>query len=215
EYADKDVWALIFQPGFSTNESVSEFSGRGVGMDVVSSNIAQLGGTVLIDSRPGEGTDVTIRIPLTLAIIDGMLIQVGKAVYTIPTVSVQEFFQHDRNKIITDTSGNEMLMIRRKCYPLIRLNRLFGADGGGGERDGIVIMVEDAGKSLCLLADELLGQQQVVIKSLPEYLRKVRGISGCTLLGDGTISLILDIATLNDHDTGGISFERRTGRNTA
>jgi two-component system chemotaxis sensor kinase CheA len=215
EYADKDIWALIFNPGFSTNETASEYSGRGVGMDVVSRNIAQLGGIVTVDSRPGEGTDVTIRIPLTLAIIDGMLIQVGKTIYTIPTVNVQEFFRHDRDKIITDTSGNEMLMIRRKCYPLVRLNRLFGEDDGEAERDGIVIMVEDGEKSLCLLADELLGQQQVVIKSLPEYLRKVRGISGCTLLGDGTISLILDIATLCDHDMGGMSFERRTGRITA
>lgn len=200
DMTDKEIFQLIFLPGFSTKEEITEYSGRGVGMDVVQQNIAEVGGTITVDSRPGEGTVFTIRIPLTLAIIDGMNARVGDAQYTIPTTAIRESFKARTGDIITDPDGNEMILVRGECYPVVRLHKLFRVEGGKRDiRDGVLIMAEQDGRSLCLFVDELLGQQQVVVKSLPAYIRKlnrVRGISGCTLLGDGSISLILDIQGL-------------------
>jgi two-component system chemotaxis sensor kinase CheA len=200
EMSDKEIFNLILLPGFSTKDKVTEFSGRGVGMDVVVKNIDMVGGSVLIDSIQDEGTVITIKIPLTLAIIDGMNIKVGTSYYTIPTVSIKEFFRPKEKDLITDPDGNEMIMVRGQCYKILRLYKFYSIeDAITGFADGIIIMVEQDGKTICVFADELLGQQQVVVKSLPEYIRrtkKIKGLSGCTLLGNGNISLIFDIGGL-------------------
>ena len=200
ELNDRDIAGLILLPGFSTNETVTEFSGRGVGMDVVAKNLEAIGGSLIVESTEGNGTVFTIKIPLTLAIIDGMNIKAGNTYYTIPTISIKEFFRPEEGHIITDTNGNEMILVREKCFRLLRLNELYQVNSHSLEnKNGIIIMVEQAEKSICIMADELLGQQQVVIKALPEYIQKlknIRGIAGCTLLGDGSISLTLDVAEL-------------------
>lgn len=197
ELADKDIYSFIMLPGFSTNDKVTEFSGRGVGMDVVCKNIDKIRGTVSITSIEGKGTTITIKIPLTLAIIDGMLIQVGNTSYTIPTISIRRSFKLKEKDLIVDPDGNRMVMVRGECYPLISLYKVFNEETKiKNALDGIIIMVENGGKSICLLADELIGQQQVVIKALPKYIKKTKGIAGCTLLGNGSISLILDASAL-------------------
>lgn len=197
---DKEVYSFIFVPGFSTNDQVTEFSGRGVGMDVVTKNINSIGGTVIIDSLPGQGTTVALKIPLTLAIIEAMTIRVGKSRYTLPITAIKESFKPQNQDIITDPDGNEMVMVRGQCYPILRLGRLFRvSDAATDFTDGIIIMVENESRIVCLFADELIGEQQVVVKALPSYIqniRRVEGLAGCTLLGDGTISLILDIGGL-------------------
>ena len=200
EMSDKEIYSLIFLPGFSTKEDVSEFSGRGVGMDVVTKNIGTVGGSVSVGSIEGIGTTVTLKIPLTLAIIDGMNIKVGNSCYTIPILSIKESFRPKDNDIITDPDGNEMIMVRGQCYPILRLHEYYAVKTDITEfTKGILIMVEAESKVLCIFADELLGQQQVVVKVLPNYIkntRKISGLSGCTLLGDGSISLILDVGGL-------------------
>ena len=207
DMTDREIFQLIFLPGFSTKEEITEYSGRGVGMDVVQQNIAEVGGTIAVDSQAGEGTVFTIRIPLTLAIIDGMNARVGNALYTIPTTSIRESFKAQAGDIITDPDGNEMIMVRGQCYPVLRIHKLFRVEGGRRNiQDGVLIMAEQDERSLCLFVDELLGQQQVVVKSLPAYIRRlnrVKGVSGCTLLGDGSISLILDIQGLLNINHGG------------
>lgn len=197
DISDREIFSMIFLPGFSTKENVTEFSGRGVGMDVVSNNIEKIGGAVNVDSTVDEGTTMTIRIPLTLAIIDGMNIRVANSTYTIPITSIKESFRIKENELITDPNGNEMIMVRGDCYPVIRIHRLFNInDSITNIHEGITIMVESEMNTICLFADELLGEQQVVVKALPQYIKRVRGIAGCTLLGEGTISLILDIAAI-------------------
>lgn len=197
DMTDKEIYSLIFSPGFSTKEKVTEFSGRGVGMDVVTRNVQTVGGSVSIDSSPGQGTEICIKIPLTLAIMDGMIIKAGEANYTIPTVAIKESFRVKEADIIRDTGNNEMLMVRGKCYPVIRLSRRYGIRTDIVEiEDGIMIMIEDGNKSACLFVDRLLGEQPVVVKALPGYIKKVKGLAGCTLLGDGSISLIVDVAGL-------------------
>lgn len=200
ELTDREVYNLIFLPGFSTNEGVTEFSGRGVGMDVVVKNLESVGGSVSIDSAEGTGTVTTLKIPLTLAIIDGMNIRVGEAKYTLPTTSIQETFQAKERQIIIDPEDNEMIMVRGECYPILRLHRIFEAQTEVEDlTKGIMLMVEQDGRSLCLFADELLGQHQVVVKALPAYIKgtkRVQTLAGCTLLGDGSISLILNIGRL-------------------
>lgn len=197
ELSDRDVFGFILLPGFSTKEEVTEFSGRGVGMDVVVKEIHEIGGTVLIDSTPDVGTVFTLKIPLTLAIIDGITVRGGKAKYSVPTTSIRESFQIKAEDLITDPDGNEMIMIRGQCYPVLRLHQLFNVQTHVTRIDeGVIVMVENNEKGLCLFVDELLGEQQVVVKALPKYIKKVRGIAGCTLLGDGSISLILDVPGL-------------------
>ncbi|AFM39892.1 chemotaxis protein histidine kinase-like protein [Desulfosporosinus acidiphilus SJ4] len=200
ELSDKEIYNLIFLPGFSTNETVTEFSGRGVGMDVVSSNISAVGGTVAVNSIPGEGTAISLKIPLTLAIIDGMNVKVGNARYTIPIISIKESFKPKLSDIIVDPDQREMLMVRGQCYPVLRLHEFYRVKTEVTElTEGMIIIVEQEGKTLCLFADELLGQQQVVVKALPAYIKNLKtipGLAGCTLLGDGSISLILDITGL-------------------
>jgi two-component system chemotaxis sensor kinase CheA len=200
ELTEKEIYNLIFIPGFSTNDNVTEYSGRGVGMDVVTKNIEEVGGAVSVVSAQGAGTITTMKIPLTLAIIDGMNIRVGSSIYTIPTTSIQETFRAKEKDIVTDPEDNEMIMVRGSCYPVLRLHRLYEVEADTNDMTkGIMLMVESDGKSLCLFADELLGQHQVVVKALPAYIklaRKIKGLAGCTLLGDGSISLILSVGEL-------------------
>ncbi|MBL4933470.1 chemotaxis protein CheA [Clostridium paridis] len=202
EMTDKEIYNLIFLPGFSTKEAVTEFSGRGVGMDVVIKSIEKIGGSIQVDSKPGIGTTMVLKIPLTLAIIDGINIRVGKSIYTVPTTSIQESFRPKEDEIFRDTEGNEMIMIRGKCYSILRLHEIYNVKSATKLiHEGILVMIEDEIHPVCLLADELIGEQQVVVKALPSYITKInniKGISGCTLLGDGSISLILDISALID-----------------
>ncbi|ADK15272.1 MULTISPECIES: chemotaxis protein CheA [Clostridium] len=200
EMSDQEIYNLIFIPGFSTNENVTEFSGRGVGMDVVVKNIQNVCGSVSIDSLENSGSTITMKIPRTLAIIDGMNIRVGNSYYTIPITSIKELFSVEKNNVISNMDSGEMIMVRGKCYPLIRIHKLYNIKTDVKNlEDGIIVMVEKDNMGLCIFADELAGQQQVVVKCLPNYIKKVKnidGLSGCTLLGDGSISLILDIGEL-------------------
>ncbi|MCL2821127.1 MAG: chemotaxis protein CheA [Oscillospiraceae bacterium] len=201
EYTDKEAYHMIFAPGFSTNEEVTEFSGRGVGMDVVRRNIDKVGGTISLESTPGEGMTVQIRIPLTLAIIDGMKLRVGNLVFIVPMLSIQESFKPEEGDVFLDPDGSEMIMIRGDCYPVLRLYRIFGiASDYENLDDGILIMITTDTTTFCLFVDELIGEQQAVIKPLPEYIQKhnlgLHGIGGCAVLGDGSISLIIDINSL-------------------
>lgn len=196
EMTDKEIFSLLLLPGFSTNEQVTEYSGRGVGMDVVRQNIEEVGGSISIKSAEGEGSTFTITIPLTLAIADAMEISVGDSIYTIPTVAIKESFRAKDEDIIYDNDGNEMIMIRGNVYPIIRLYDIFHIKTDKTSlQEGILIMIEGGEKSACLFVDKLLGEQQVVVKPLPKYLVhyavKNSGIEGCTILGDGSISLIL------------------------
>lgn len=205
EYTDKEIFGLIMLPGFSTNKQVTEYSGRGVGMDVVRKNVENVGGTISIDSKAGEGTVFTIKIPLTLAIVDGMEIAMGGSIYTLPITSIKQSFKVTQDQVIYDTDGTEMIMLRGECFPLIRLHRLFNAHTDVTNlEDGIVIQIESGDNVACIFADELLGQQQVVVKPFPNFIGKYElkklGLSGCTILGDGSISLILDAnSMLNIH----------------
>jgi two-component system chemotaxis sensor kinase CheA len=194
---EREIFNLIFLPGFSTKEQVTEFSGRGVGMDVVANNIEAVGGSIQVESIEGNSTTIMIKIPLTLAIIDGMNIKVGASMYTLPTTSIKESFRPKENDVFKDPDGNEMIMIRGNCYPILRLHQYYNVPTNVQEfQEGILVMVENENKTICLFVDELLGKQQVVVKALPDYIKrikKVHGLAGCTLLGDGSISLILDV----------------------
>ncbi|MDR0903374.1 MAG: chemotaxis protein CheA, partial [Ruminococcus sp.] len=201
EYTDKEIYHLIMLPGFSTNEVVTEFSGRGVGMDVVRQNIEKIGGSVSVDSKFGYGSVFTIKIPLSLSIVDGMEISVGESIFTIPINSIKESFKVRPNQLVKDTSGREMIMIRGEVHPLIRLYDLYGLNPKYTDlNDGIVIHVEADGRYACLFADELIGEQQVVVKPWAQLLNnfgvKSHGMTGCSILGDGSITIILDIATI-------------------
>ena len=198
EYSNKEIYNMIMMPGFSTNEVVTEYSGRGVGMDVVRKNIEKIGGTVSVDSKFGEGTNFIIKIPLSLAIVDGMEVSVGSSIFTIPINSIKESFKLKENQLIYDTSGKEMIMIRGKCYPLIRLYDIYNLNPNHTDLyDGIILLVEAEGRRACLFADELIGEQQVVVKPFSPLLNdfnvKQNGMAGCTILGDGSITIILDI----------------------
>jgi two-component system chemotaxis sensor kinase CheA len=195
ELSDQEVYGFILLPGFSTKDDVTEFSGRGVGMDVVVQNLEEIGGLVHVDSKPGLGTSISLKIPLTLAIIDGMGIRVGSSIYIVPITSIRESFKAKEDEVFTDPNGLEMIMVRGECLPILRLHKIYRIETAITEiHNGIVMIVENDNRSVCLFADELIGEQQVVVKALPRYLKKVKGIGGCTLLGDGRSSLILDIA---------------------
>lgn len=200
EYTDKEIYQFIFHAGLSTKEAVTNYSGRGVGMDVVISNIEAVGGSIVVESDPGNGTTTILKIPLTLAIIEGMLISMGGANYTIPISSIQETFKAKKENIFTDPDGNEMITLRGEVYNVVRLYDFFGAQTNVKDiEEGVLIMIENEEKSLCLFVDELIGEQQVVVKTIPKYIKKVKGISGCTLLGNGDISLIIDVAGFFDN----------------
>lgn len=192
-YTDKEVYQFITLPGFSTNEKVTEYSGRGVGMDVVVSNIQAIGGSLEIESEPGQGSRMLLKIPLTLAIIDGIVMQVGNTTFVIETNSVKEFINVKQNSVITKPNGEEFVMIRGEGYTLVRLSDWYDIkDGITDVNDGMIVMIEVENRQICLFVDRLVGKQEIVVKPIPDYIKKVRGLSGCTQLGDGSIALILD-----------------------
>ncbi|GGY06731.1 chemotaxis protein CheA [Massilia dura] len=194
---DADVWQLIFAPGFSTAEQVTDVSGRGVGMDVVKRNITAMGGTVDIRSAKGFGTTISISLPLTLAILDGMSIRVGDEVYILPLGFVVESLQPAETDVREITGKGRVVKVRGEYLPLIPLYQMFGIAPRFAEPwEGILVILETEGRKACLFVDELVGQQQVVVKNLESNYRKVAGISGATILGDGGVALILDVAAL-------------------
>ncbi|MDJ0738230.1 MAG: chemotaxis protein CheA [Gammaproteobacteria bacterium] len=196
--SDKEVYDLIFQPGFSTAEQVSDVSGRGVGMDVVRRNINELGGAIEIESTPGEGSAIVVRLPLTLAILDGQTIRIGDETYIVPLVSIIESIQIDDSMLNKVAGRGETFRLREEYLPIVRMHEVFGIDEHDADEltDGILVVVEGEGRKCGLFVDDLLGQQQVVIKSLEANYRKVEGISGATILGDGSVALIIDIPGL-------------------
>lgn len=201
EYSKKEILSLLMLPGFSTNQEVTEYSGRGVGLDVVRKNVEAIGGTVSITSEKGQGSCTTLKIPLTLAIVNGMEISIGKNVFTIPIAHIRQSFKAEQKDIILDASGHEMIKCMDEFFPIVRIHDMFNMEEGYTNiEDGILIWVEASDKSYCMFVDQLLGEQQVVVKPLPSYLNnfniKHSGISGCTILGDGNISIILDVASV-------------------
>ncbi|SPJ34895.1 Chemotaxis protein CheA [Kushneria phyllosphaerae] len=196
--SDDDVWQLIFAPGFSTAEHVTDLSGRGVGMDVVKRNIAQMGGHVEILSRTGQGTTTRIVLPLTLAILDGMSVRVGGEVYILPLGAIKESMQVRPEDISTVTGNDRVLHVRGEYLPLVELYRVFDIpDAKQDVTKGIVMIVQSEGRSFALQVDQLIGQHQVVVKNLETNYRRVPGISAATILGDGSVALILDIPALS------------------
>jgi two-component system, chemotaxis family, sensor kinase CheA len=194
---DHEVFALIFEAGFSTAENVTAISGRGVGMDVVKRNITALGGRVEIESVQGIGTQISIRLPLTLAILDGMSVAVGRETFIVPLNSVVESLQPQPGDFRTIAARGRVLQVREEYLPVMALHDLFGiAPAKPGLEEGIMLVLESDGRKVALRVDELTGQQQVVIKSLETNYRRVGGVSGATIMGDGRVALILDVAAM-------------------
>ncbi len=194
---DGEVYSLIFAPGFSTADVVTDVSGRGVGMDVVKKNITALGGTVEIDSAEGYGMTVRVRLPLTLAIMDGMSVGVGEECYILPLSSVVESFQVEPGMVRTIGGSGRVVEVRDEYMPVVDLERIFQVPRFDFEKStNIMVVVEAEGGRVALLVDELLGQQQVVVKNLESNYRKVDDVSGATIMGDGRVALILDIGSL-------------------
>lgn len=192
-YTDKEVYQFITLPGFSTNEKVTEYSGRGVGMDVVVSNIQEIGGTLEIESVAGVGSTMSLKIPLTLAIVDGIVMEVGNSSFVIETGVVKEFVSVTDNMMIHEPGGAESVMLRGECYPVRRVGEWYGIkDCKTNVEDGMMVILEVEDRRVCLFVDRLVGKQEIVVKPIPSYVKKVKGLSGCTQLGDGSIALILD-----------------------
>jgi two-component system chemotaxis sensor kinase CheA len=201
DYSHKDILNFLLMPGFSTNTEVTEYSGRGVGMDVVKSNVESCGGTVSITSELGKGMTTTLKIPLTMAIMDGMEVSVGESIFTVPIANIRQIFKASDMHIIQDETHGEMIKIVDNFYSIVRAKDFYSiADGVDSFNDGVLLWVESGDNSFCLFVDQLIGEQQVVVKPLPEYVNnfgiKSSGISGCTILGDGSISIILDVANI-------------------
>jgi two-component system chemotaxis sensor kinase CheA len=197
QLSDKEVFDLIFAPGFSTAEKVTDLSGRGVGMDVVRRNVEKLRGKITIASTAGQGTTFTIYLPLTLAIIDGFIVGVGQERFILPTYSVRESFRPTPQMLSSVHERCEMVNVRGRLSPLLRLYDYFGVEARAtNPTEGILLLVEYDGQDRCLLVDELLGKQEVVIKSLGDTFKQSQAISGAAILGDGRVGLILDVSTL-------------------
>ncbi len=196
-YSDKEVYQFITLPGFSTNEQVTEYSGRGVGMDVVIQNIQTIGGTLEIESKPGLGSTMILKIPLTLAIIDGIVMEVGGSSFVMETGVIKQFIRVTEDMMIHEPNGDEYIMIRGEAYPVLRLGKWYGLDQyEEAVENGIMMILEVEDKKICLMVDKLVGEREIVVKPIPSYIKKVKGLSGCTQLGDGSIALILDAAGL-------------------
>lgn len=197
DYTDKEIFQFITYPGFSTKEQITEYSGRGVGMDVVVKNIQKIGGVLDIESVEGQGSTMTMKIPLTMAIIDGIVMQNGNTKFVMETSAIKEFIHVTEDKVIHEPSGEEYVMIRGECYPILRLSQKYHLeDSVKSVEEGVMLLLEYEGTSMCVLIDELIGTQEIVVKPIPSYVKKVHGISGCTQLGDGSIALILDVSGL-------------------
>jgi two-component system, chemotaxis family, sensor kinase CheA len=198
QMSDDEVWQLIFMPGFSTAEQVTDISGRGVGMDVVKRNIQAMGGHVEIQSREGKGTTTKIVLPLTLAILDGMSVKVGAEIFILPLNFVMESLQPVADDIYTVAGGERVVRVRGEYLPLVALHQVFEVTDARTEpTQGIITIIQSEGRRFAMLIDELVGQQQVVVKNLETNYRKVHGISAATILGDGRVALIVDVAALN------------------
>ena len=196
-YTDKEVYQFITLPGFSTNEQVTEYSGRGVGMDVVVQGIQAIGGTLDIESTAGMGTVMSLKIPLTLAIINGIVLETGNSSFVMETGAIKEFVSVKENMMIREPNGDEYVMIRGECFPVRRLGKWYGMSAyKESVEDGMMLILEVEDKKVCLFVDKLVGEQEIVVKPIPSYIKKVKGLSGCTQLGDGSIALILDPAGL-------------------
>jgi two-component system, chemotaxis family, sensor kinase CheA len=214
EMKNEDVFMLIFQPGFSTADKITDVSGRGVGMDVVRRNIEGIHGKVEVRSEKDRGTMVILRIPLTLAIIDGMIVQAGGNLYTIPVISIKESFKIKQSSVTRTMDGMEIVNIRGQLLPVIRVHELFNISHDRADLEsGTIIVAENEEKSVCLFIDEVINQQQIVVKGLSNYIGNIKGVSGCTILGDGDISLILDIAGIIDLAETGYVQGMRTFKN--
>lgn len=198
-YKDKEVYQFITLPGFSTNETITEYSGRGVGMDVVVQNIQSIGGTLDIESAPGMGSTMSLKIPLTLAIIDGIVMETGTSSFVLETGVIKEFFRVKEDMMFQEPNGDEYIMIRGECYPVLRLGKWYGLEEyQESVENGIMLILEVEDKKVCVFVDRLIGEQEIVVKPIPSYIKKVKGLSGCTQLGDGSIALILDPGGLVD-----------------
>ena len=202
EYSHKDILNFLMMPGFSTKTNVTEFSGRGEGMDIVKHTVENLGGTVTISSQHGKGMTTTMKIPLTMSIMDGMEVSVGDAIFTIPIHNIRQSFKVSENEVLHDTVKGEIVKVMDHYYPIVRAKELYSLPGGvDAMEDGILLWLESGDISYCLLVDELIGEQQIVVKPLPAYVNnfdiKNYGIIGCSILGDGSISLILDVGYLS------------------
>jgi len=195
--SDEELNLLIFEPGFSTLEQVSDLSGRGVGMDVVRQNVRSLGGRIEVESQPGQGTTIRLVLPLTLAILDGLTVRVGEETFVFALASVLESFSRLGADVQTVKGDREVINLRGEFIPVVRLQKLlgFGTSGEAAARP-LLVLVESEGRRAAMAVDELLGQQQVVIKSLETHYKRVEGISGATILGDGRVALILDVQGL-------------------
>ena len=192
-YKDKEVYQFITLPGFSTNKQITEYSGRGVGMDVVVQNIQAIGGTLDIESAPGLGSVMSLKIPLTLAIIDGIVMETGDSSFVLETGVIKEFVRVREDMMIHEPNGDEYIMIRGDCFPVIRLGKWYGMSSyKEAVEDGMMLILEVEDQKVCLFVDKLIGEQEIVVKTIPPYIKKVKGLSGCTQLGDGSIALILD-----------------------
>jgi two-component system, chemotaxis family, sensor kinase CheA len=195
--SDEEVWQLVFAPGFTTADTVSDVSGRGVGMDVVERNIGALGGRIDIDSRRGAGTTITVALPLTLAILDGMTVAIGPETFIIPLSSISEAFQPQPGQVRSIAGGSHVIELRDSYVPLLPLESLLHLRGHAARpEESIAVVVEADGRRAALAVDKLLGQQQVVIKSLEANYKRVCGIAGATVLGNGRVALILDVTSL-------------------
>lgn len=198
-FKDKEVYQFITLPGFSTNEQVTEYSGRGVGMDVVVKNIQEIGGSLDIDSEPGQGSTMTLKIPLTLAIIDGIVMRVANTNFVVQTGVIKEFISSREAKIVTQPNGQECVMIRGDVFPIIRLGEWYHLPNYVPDQEnGMMLIIKIEERVVCIFVDELLGKQEIVVKPIPSYIKKVRGLTGCTQLGDGSIALILDPVGLSE-----------------
>jgi two-component system chemotaxis sensor kinase CheA len=194
QLSDADIVELIFKPGFSTADTVTTVSGRGVGMDVVRRQVEKLRGRVDVESKPGSGTKFTIRLPLTRAIIDGLVVKVGCSRYVIPMSCVREIFRPAESAVSTIHAKGELVLLHDRLLPLLRLHREFAIPSDIVDPwNAVLIVAESEGRRFCLMVDELMGKQEVVVKSLGNYLKNSRGISGGTILGDGRVGLILDV----------------------
>lgn len=203
EYTTKEILQFVMMPGFSIKEVATEFSGRGVGMDVVKKNIEKVGGNVTVESELGQGSQIVIKIPLSLSIVKGMQVSVSDSTFTIPIHNIRQSFKATDNDIMLDSNNKELIMVRDEYFPVIKLSELYGIESKITDlKDGVLVLVEVDDKAYCIFADELIGEIQVVVKPVPSYLKKFKvkkfGLGGCAILGNGSLTLILDLLALSN-----------------